>query len=655
MKFKTIFLGVLLVVVSQLSAQNAKEVLFKIDDKPYYTDEFVRIYKKNLDLVKDDSQKDLNHYFDLFLGYKLKVAKAYKLGLQHGTKYQNELNSYRNQLAKGYLNDSKVTSKLIEEAYNRNLIELRASHILISFDESVKGADTIPFYTRALELKRRIEKGEKFEDVAVVESQDPSVKDNKGDLGFFTAFRMVYPFECAAYKTPVGQLSNPVRTRFGYHIIKVTDSRPNKGEVAVAHIMLAKPADNNAALLEKNQKTIAEIYTKLQQGENFEALAAQFSEDKSTASKGGVLQRFGAGQLSAEEFENVAFSLDKKGAISQPFETQFGWHIVKLIDQFPIQPLDQMKAELENKIKRDERSLIITNTLAQKLKSKYSFETNTKEYKNAEKAVTEEIYSQTYELPKDKENLRGDIATINKTKKIGTPSFMNFINSQQKNKLTTKPLNKLVAELYDKWKDEQLIVYYNENLENEFPDFKYIMDEYRDGLLLFELMEQEIWNKSKSDTLGLQAFYESNKGNYQWKKRYDVAILSSTDEQAIQKASSYLQKGKDIDFIKQKLNKDNKVVLMSKSGLYEEDYDVLKKMTFVQSGVNPVFKDGNYYFVVQVKNIILPENKTISECKSKLVNDYQQFLESHWVDNLKKEFTITIENATFEKVKAQLK
>ena len=655
MKFKTIFLGVLLVVVSQLSAQNAKEVLFKIDDKPYYTDEFIRIYKKNLDLVKDDSQKDLNHYFDLFLGYKLKVAKAYKLGLQHGTKYQNELNSYRNQLAKGYLNDSKVTSKLIEEAYTRNLTELRASHILISFDESVKGTDTIPFYNRALELKRRIEKGEKFEDVAVVESQDPSVKDNKGDLGFFTAFRMVYPFECAAYKTPVGQLSNPVRTRFGYHIIKVTDSRSNKGEVAVAHIMLAKPADNNAVLLEKNQKTIAEIYTKLQQGENFEALAAQFSEDKSTASKGGVLQRFGAGQLSAEEFENVAFSLKNKGAISQPFETQFGWHIVKLIDQFPIQPLDQMKAELENKIKRDERSLIITNTLAQKLKAKYSFDTNTKEYKNAEKAVTEEIYSQTYELPEDKENLRGDIATINKTKKIGTPSFMNYINSQQKNKLTTKPLNKLVAELYDKWKDEQLIAYYNENLENEFPDFKYIMDEYRDGLLLFELMEQEIWNKSKSDTLGLQAFYESNKGNYQWKKRYDVAILSSTDEQAIQKASSYLQKGKDIDFIKQKLNKDNKVVLMSKSGLYEEDYDVLKKMTSVQSGVNPVFKDGNYYFVVQVKNIKLPENKTISECKSKLVNDYQQFLESHWVDNLKKEFTITIENGTFEKVKAQLK
>lgn len=655
MKFKTIFLGILLVVVNQILAQNTKEVLFKIDDKPYYTDEFIRIYKKNLDLVKDDSQKDLNHYFDLFLGYKLKVAKAYKLGLQHSTKYQNELNSYRNQLAKGYLNDSKVTSKLIEEAYARNLTELRASHILISFDESVKGADTIPFYNRALALKDRIEKGENFEEVAIVESQDPSVKDNKGDLGFFTAFRMVYPFESAAYKTPVGHLSNPVRTRFGYHIIKVTDSRPNKGEVAVAHIMLAKPADNNPVLLDKNKKTIAEIYAKIQQGESFEALAAQFSEDKSTASKGGVLQRFGSGQLSAEEFENVAFSLKNKGDISQPFETQFGWHIVKLIDTYPIQSLDQMKVELENKIKRDERSLIITTTLAQKLKAKYTFETNAKEYKNAEKAVTEEIYSQTYELPKDKENLRGDIATINKTKKIGTPSFMNYINSQQKNKLTTKPLSKLVAELYENWKSEQLIAYYNENLENEFPDFKYIMDEYRDGLLLFELMEQEIWNKSKTDTLGLQAFYDSNKANYQWKKRYDVDILSSTDEIAIQKATTYLQKGKSLDYIKEKLNKEEKVTLMSKSGLYEEDYDVLKKIPTIQQGVNPIVKDGNYYYVVQVKNSKPSENKTMNECKSKLINDYQQNLEAHWVDNLKKEFTITIENAAFEKVKAQLK
>jgi len=366
------------------------------------------------------------------MGYKLKVNKAYKLGLQNNTKYQNELSSYRNQLSKTYLNDSKVTNQLIEEAYNRSLKEVKASHILISFDENIKGADTLAFYNKALDLKKRIEKGETFEAVAVANSQDPSVADNKGNLGYFSAFRMVYPFECAAYKTKIGQISNPVRTRFGYHLIKVTDVRDNKGEVTVAHIMILNPADATDEAKAKAKQTIEDISKKLKQGENFEALANQFSEDKSSAVKGGLLQRFGTGQLSSEAFENVAFSLENKGDISQPFESGFGWHIVKLIDKHPIKSIEDSKAELESKIKRDERSIIITNTLANKLRSKYKFETDKVQFQNVEKIVTDAIYSQTWELPSDREAFKGQIAVLNKTKKIGTPSFVNYIYSQQK-------------------------------------------------------------------------------------------------------------------------------------------------------------------------------------------------------------------------------
>ncbi|WP_374541102.1 peptidylprolyl isomerase [Flavobacterium sp.] len=654
MRIKNSFVGLIFFISSQIFAQNSKEVLFTIDNKPYYSDEFTRIYKKNLDLVKDDSQKDLNQYLDLFIGYKLKVNKAYKLGLQENQKYQSELSSYRNQLSKNYVNDSKVTSKLIEEAYSRNLKEIRASHILLSMDENIKGADTLAFYNRALEIKKRIEKGESFEEVAQKESQDPSVRENKGDLGYFTAFRMVYPFESAAYKTPLGKISNPVRTRFGYHIIKVTDIRDNRGEVSVAHIMLMKPQENTAEAIDKVKQNIDDIYTKIQQGESFEALAAQFSDDKSTASKGGQLQRFSSGQLSSEEFEKVAFGLKDAGEISKPFQSQFGWHIVKLIEKYPVQSLDQMKNELESKIKRDERSIIITNSLAKKLKSKYTFETNQKEYQNAEKLVNDAIYSQTWEMPAKKEDLSGSIAVVNKTKKIPTSEFISYIHAQQKNKLTTKPIKKLVTELYDSWKEEQLITYYNDNLENEFPEFKYIMDEYRDGLLLFDLMEKEIWDKSKTDTLGLQDFYTQHKDSYKWKKRYDVDILSSTDEKMITEAKKYLTKGKSLDFIKEKLNKEGKVAIMVKSGLFEEDFDALKKIPVLQEGINPITKDANYYFLVKVNKIKPVEYKTLNECKSKVINDYQQFLESTWVDNLKKEFTIQVNNLVFEKVKAEL-
>lgn len=655
MKLQNIFLALFFTFCFNSFAQNSKDVLFTIDNNQYFTDEFKRIYLKNLDLVKDDSQKDLNQYLDLFIGYKLKVSKAYKLGLQNNSKYQNELSSYRNQLSKSYLNDSKVTNQLIEEAYNRSLKEVKASHILLSFDESIKGADTLAFYNKALELKRRIEKGEDFETIAIANSQDPSVAENKGNLGYFSSFRMVYPFECAAYKTKIGQISNPVRTRFGYHIIKVTDVRDNKGEVTVAHIMILNPTDATPEAKLKAKQTIDDISKKIQQGENFEALASQFSEDKSSAAKGGVLQRFGTGQLSSEAFETVAFSMANKGDVSQPFESGFGWHIVKLIEKHPLKSLEESKIELESKIKRDERSIIITNTLANKLKSKYTIETNKVQYQNVEKIVTDEIYSQTWELPSKKDDVKGDLATIDKTKKIGTASFVNYIYSQQKNKLTTKPVKKLVGELYESWKGEQLIAYYNDNLEKEFPEFKNVMDEYRDGLLLFDLMENEIWTKSKTDTVGLKKYYESNKSKYNWKERYDVDILSSTDAKVIEEAQKMLKKGNSIEAIKAKFNKDNKVAIMVKSGLFEKNYDILDKIPTIVKGIANTYKDANYSFVVNVKNMKPAETKMLEDCKSKVINDYQQYLEATWVDELKKEFSVKINQEVFEKAKQQLK
>jgi peptidyl-prolyl cis-trans isomerase SurA len=655
MKIQNIFLALFFTFCFNSFAQNSKDVLFTIDNNQYFTDEFKRIYLKNLDLVKDDSQKDLNQYLDLFIGYKLKVSKAYKLGLQNNSKYQNELSSYRNQLSKTYLNDSKVTNQLIEEAYNRSLKEVKASHILLSFDESIKGADTLAFYNKAMDLKKRIEKGEDFETVAVANSQDPSVADNKGNLGYFSAFRMVYPFECAAYKTKIGEISNPVRTRFGYHLIKVMDVRDNKGEVTVAHIMILNPTESTVEAKLKAKQTIDDISKKIQQGESFEALASQFSEDKSSAAKGGMLQRFGTGQLSSEAFERVAFSLVNKGDVSQPFESGFGWHVVKLIEKHQVKSFDESKSDLESKIKRDERSIIITNTLENKLKSKYKIETNKMQYDNIEKAVTDAIYSQTWELPSKKDNLKGDLATIDKTKKIGTPSFVNYIHSQQKNKLTTKPVKKLVGELYESWKGEQLIAYYNDNLEKEFPEFKNVMDEYRDGLLLFDLMEKEIWTKSKTDTIGLQKYYDANKSKYNWKERFDVDILSSTDSKVMEAAQKMLQKGKSIEEIKTKFNKDNKVAIMVKSGLFEKNYDILDKMTTLTKGVNNTYKDANYSFVVNVKSSKPVETKAFEDCKSRVINDYQQYLESTWVDDLKKEFSVKVNQDVFEKAKQQLK
>ena len=659
---KQLFFGLLLSINLIGFAQNStKEVLFTIDNKSYYTDEFARVYKKNLDLVKDESQKDLNQYLELFVGYKLKINKAYKLGLQDGTAYQNELKSYRSQLSKNYTSDSKVTKELVEEGYKRFLKEINASHILFSVDENAAPEDTLKVYKQALEVRKRAISGEDFGKLATEFSQDPSAKDNKGDLGYFTAFRMVYAFENGAYKTPKGSISNPVRTRFGYHLIKVNEVRQNRGDVIVAHIMIMNPsatAENKEEedKEDKEKNTIQDIYKKLQQGEKFEDLAKQFSEDKSSSSKGGVLNRFGSGQLSSEEFENVAFNLTKENPVSEPFKSQYGWHIVKLIDKFAVKTIDEMRSDLESKVSKDDRSRLITASMNEKLRKKYSIKRDDKLYAVVSKLVTNEIYEGKWETPADLKSYNKNLVTIKTSKSISAASFLNYIKDQQKSKITLKPISKLISKFYESYLDQELAQYYDDNLEKEFPDFSAVMDEYRDGLLLFDLMEKEIWTKSKTDSLGLKSFYDKNLKNYQWKNRLDVTILSSTKLDIIKKAQKYLKNDKSVDFIKEKLNiKDGAVNIMSKVGVFEEGNEALPKNLQFETGISEILKDGEYYFVTKVNATLPAGPKELDQCRGKAINDYQQYLEENWVKDLKNEFKVEVNQTVFESIKKQLK
>ena len=651
---KQLFFGLLLSLhFISYSQTSKKEVLFTINDKPYYTDEFSRVYNKNLDLVKDESQKDLNQYLQLFIGYKLKINKANKLGLQNGEAYKNELSSYRTQLSKNYLTDSKVTKELVEEAYNRSLKEIKASHILITIDENAAPADTLIAYNKMEVIRQKALNGDDFGKLATENSQDPSAKDNKGDLGYFSAFRMVYSFESAAYKTPKGKISKPFRTRFGYHIIKVEDIRDNRGEITVEHIMLLNPADDKPEEAEKVKNNIQDIYRKIQQGENFEDLAKQFSDDKSSSSKGGLLNRFGSGQLSSEEFENAAFSLTKENPISAPFQSKYGWHIVKLIDKFPAKPLEEVKLELENKVGKDDRSRLIANSLTETLRKKYNIKRDNKLYKSVAKAVTDDFYEDKWSLPVITTPYDGKLFAINE-KIISGTDFLNYIKEEQKANSKIKPINKLVDNVYEKFVDEKLNSYYSDNLESEFPDFAAIIEEYRDGLLLFDLMEKEIWDKSKTDTIGLKSFYESRKMDYMWKNRLDVIIASSTNNEVIKQAQKLLKQNITPEQLKDKLNTKDKVQVMTNTGVFEEGSEALPKNLKFVTGVSEILKEGEYYFVAKVNKVIPASGKTLEESKGKAVNDYQQFLEQNWVDDLKKEFTVKINQDVFENVKKQL-
>ena len=655
MKFKKVLLGLCLFVSAiSFSQEIKKEVLFTVDGTPYYTDEFVRVYKKNLDLVKDDSQKDLDNYLNLFIGYKLKVSKANKLGLQNNRKYQSELKSYRGQLAKNYLTDSKVTKELTDEAYARAKKEIKASHILITVDENALPADTLKAYNKAVEVRKKALAGEDFGKLAQQYSMDPSAKENMGDLGYFSVFRMVYPFESGAYNTPKGQVSKIVRSRFGYHIIKVIDVRDNRGDVTAAHIMIMKPKKDNPEEAAKAKSTIDDIYKKLKQGEDFAALAKQFSQDKSTAAAGGKLNTFSSGELSSTVFEDQAFALNNPGDISAPFESQYGWHIIKLIEKHKIKPFEEIKTDFENRIKKDERSKLIEHSLTEKLRKKYTVRKDAVVYAKILKALNEKIYAQSWELPLNIDTYTQTVLTINNDKRYSAKEFLTYVNMEQKAGLVVKPLSKQTEILFETFTNAKLNAYYNDNLETEFPEFGMVVNEYRDGLLLFDLMEKEIWEKAKNDTIGLDAYYKTNISKYQWKDRLDAEIYSSTKEDIIKKAKKYLKKGKDAAYIKGELNKEGKIEVLEKTGVFEKDSDGLPKLNEWKAGVSDVVKEGDYYYVVKTNKVLPAGAKTLEETKGRVINDYQQQLESSWISDLEKEFTVKVNKDVFENVKKQL-
>ncbi len=633
-----------------LTAQK-KEILFTIDDKPYYTDEFVRVYNKNLELVKDDSQKDIDNYLELYLAYKLKVNKAYQLGLDQDPVYINELRTYRNQLAQNYLTDTQVTEALIQEAYNRSLKEIKASHILVLVDQNANPQDTLKAYQKIQSIREKALQGERFSKLAQEYSEDPSAKENKGDLGYFSVFRMVYPFENAAYNTPKGEISSPIRTRFGYHLIKVNDVRDNRGEISVAHIMIAKP--NDGAKKIEAQEKINMIYQKLRQGENFEGLAKQFSDDKSTAPNGGRLARIASGQLNSVAFEDAAFSIKNSGEYTEPIETAFGWHIIKLQEKHPIQTLEQIRTDLEKRIQRDERSKRIEESMNQRLEKKYNPTVNTAMFDKITGLLTNQYYEEAFQLPDNIEEFDKKILTI-ANHDISGVEFLNYLQSHQNSLQSLQPIEGLREAVVKNFINHHLNTYYDQNLENEFVEFGYIMNEYREGLLLFNLMEKEIWQKAQTDTLGLQQFYNLNKNNYQWNQRLEAVVASSVNRDFVEQTKALLEQDKTADYIHKELNKDATVNIIIDQGYYEQGSNSLPKDYKLSKGVSPVYQEGEYYYVIAGKDIIPTSLKTIEEARGRVVSDYQQYLEENWLDVLKGEFSYQINNRAFRKVKKQL-
>jgi peptidyl-prolyl cis-trans isomerase SurA len=642
------FISIALILGSfPLGAQSqADPVLVTINGNPILRSEFEYIYNKNNSNNSID-KKTLEEYVDLFINFKLKVEEAKAQGMDTTEAFVRELSGYRAQLTAPYMKDAETEKMLLQEAYDRMQEDVHISHIFLQMPPDVMlVGDTLPTYNKALNVLKRLQK-EDFEKVAKELSDDPNVQEKGPSLGWITAFRLPYFIETIVYATPVSGLTKPVRMQSGYHIFKVDDKRKTRGERRVAHIMRFTSKEDEQKNIEAKEK-IDSLYQRTLAGDDFSELARNYSEDRATSIRGGELQWFGAGQM-VPEFEDATFALKNSGDVSNPIRSAYGWHIIKLIEKRGILPLKELESQIQRYLKMDERAMMPELNFIEKLKKDYNFKLNQEnvdEYVGllGDKRLNDSVFVQS-------------ISGLNKPlfqigdKKYTQKDFTKYLGDNFGS--DNFDADVIIEDKINTFVKLELLAYENSLLENKYPDFKFLMNEYHDGILLFEISNNEVWEKSSKDTEGLARFFEQNKSKYTWDKpHYKGEVIYCKDKNTLKEAQKILKRApKDslVNYLRTALNDSIEYVKVEKALFVQGDNPHIDAKAF-KSKEKPAV-DENYPFVFVTGKMLKYTPESYTDVKGLVVSDYQEYLEKEWIKHLREKYSFTVDEKVLKTVK----
>ncbi len=652
MKTRSILTVVLFILSYSFSlAQKPDEkLLMTVANRGVEVGEFIRMYNKSLDPAY---KTDLNDYLEQFIAFKLKVADAIEQGYDTTKAYKEELAGYRNQLAQSYLTDPAIKEKLLRKAYQRSLSEVNASHILVSCTPDASPEDTLKAYKKALDIRERIIWGEPFEQVAKATSDDKSVLINGGNLGYFSVFQMITPFEEAAYTLKPGTVSMPVRTPYGYHVIKVSDVRPSKGKIKVAHIMKSAPPGSDDQSVMKAEKEINNIYARLKNGEPFNKLASENSDHKESAANGGEMNWFGAGEI-ISDFAEAAFSLKDTGEYTKPVRSVYGFHIIKLLDKKAPGSYEESRSFLESKLNQSNLISLGKKSFIDRLKKEYNFRINP--------AVREWFYKNTDTLiiqNNSRYNPRkipsGNIYSF-ATRNLSAKEFAAYLEKRGNMVITKNPEYYIDTSLESIASDE-IMKYENSVLEQKYPDFRYLMNEFHDGILLFDISSKKVWNRVQEDSAGLHNFYESHKKEHLSKKSIEAKIYTLREPQGAKRLKAAYRKysrksGTDARLLA-KFNQQGDTLLSITEAIWTTCADSdIDRIDWVR-GLQSLTKDG-FPALINILKVNEPSPLPLNDIQADMISGYQDWLTEEWIKQLKKKYPVQIDNQVFDEVKKRL-
>ena len=581
---------------------------------------------------------------------KLKVQRAKELQLDTIPSLRKELDGYRRQLADSYLIDKEVTEKLTREAYERAQQDVEISHILLPLPITATPEDTLSAYTKALGVRKRVEMTKDFAAVAKDMSADKSAANNGGYIGFVNVIfpNGFYNLESAAYTIPLNKLSKPVRTNSGYHILKVHSRRPARGEIEAGHILIRseKHAEDGGKSL------IDSLYQMLQSGASFESLAKEYSEDGRTAEKGGYIGFFGINRFQTS-FEDAAFALPKDDDFSEPVQTQVGWHIIKRISKRTIQPYEIEKSRLQTQIKRDDRHEQARVAMIERIKREAGLKEYPEVLKGLSDTLPETFLTFKWKAPKEKSN--NVLFQLGEDFKVTLGDFTDHLGTASRQRIRMGRgtiIPDAVDQLYEEFLNLSCMKYEELQLEKKYPEFKMLMREYEEGILLFEATKMEVWDKASQDTTGLKAFHKRVEDNFRWDERAVAVTYNVTQEAAdqVETIRSYA-KNHSADEVLAKFNSEEKSIITAEDRTVEKKKnDLFFQMPWKGgevSEVKPVARTKGVFFT-KIEEIIPARNKTLNEARGYIIAEYQDHLETQWVKSLKQKYPIEIKQKVFD-------
>ncbi len=608
-----------------------------------YRSEFERLLTKNKNQKEAPTEASVREYLELYQNFKMKVNEAKLMQLDTFNSFRTELAGYRKQLANPYLTDKKATEGLIKEAYNHMLTEVYASHILINCTENAKPADTLAAYNKILELRKRILKGESFDTLAKDYSNDPSAIQNFGNLGWFSAFDMIYPFEKMAYSTAKGQTSMPFRTRFGYHIIKVNDVRAARGEVKVQHIMRSTGQNSTLETQIEQKKIMDSVYRLAKSGVSFDELVANFSQDESSKANKGMMSWISSSSRYPEEFKNAAFGLSI-GEVSAVFSTSYGYHLVKLVEKKGIPELKEIEETLKTRVARDSRAESSKASVSARIRRENNFTEFPANFRLFINKCDSSMFMDGYMVDEKKFTSTPLFKLGNKN--YTESEFVNYMIAGHDHYEPGQSVMMMITNIYKRYIDEEALIFEEAQLETKYEDFRNLMQEYHDGILLFDLTDKLVWNKAVNDSVGLQKFHETNKNKYMWKERVRVLTFSCLDEKTKKAAMKMAAAGKTPEEIKAKLGKKivGSVVVTEQKA--ERGENVSMDKLYDKTGVVDIPNENGQFKFYVVTGIVPPEPKSLKEAKGIITSDYQTYLEKEWIKELRAKYPVQVNEET---------